>query len=289
MLKFDYLRPGSVKEACRLLAQHKEKAKVIAGGTDLMVQLRDEDKKLKDIAYVIDINHLKELKYIKKDGDYLRIGALTTHDEIYKSELINEAVPFLAQAVNTVGSPQIRHRGTIGGSICNASPAADPVPPLVALDAQLKLVSAKGEREVSLLSIFEKPYVTNLAPDELLVEVYFKGLPENTKTSFIKLGRRKALAIARMNIAAAITLDSEGKVVEARIAPGSVLPKPDRVRTAEELLLGKAPDQKLLEEAGRKVSEEMIKRSGIRWSTEYKKPVIEALTQRVINQALGVE
>lgn len=289
MMRFAYLRPASVQEACELLNKYGGAAKVIAGGTDLMVQIRDEDKKLAGLKYVVDISQLNGLRYIQGDEDVVRIGALVTHDQIYNSPMLRTAAPFLPAACNTVGSPQIRHRGTIGGSVCNASPAADPVPALVALDAGLKLESVRGVRVVPVTSVFEKPYRTNIAADELLTEISFKRLPAGAKTAFLKLGRRKALAIARMNVAVCLVLDGEGKVAEARIAPGSVLPKPGRVAAAEEVLVGKVPTAELLEEAGKKLAEEMVKQSGIRWSTPYKEPVIAVLTRRALQQALGVE
>ncbi|MBS3969797.1 MAG: xanthine dehydrogenase family protein subunit M [Clostridia bacterium] len=287
MIKHKYLRPRSLDVACQLLSETR--GKVLAGGTDLMVQLRAEDEKLKNINHVIDINHLKELSYIKKEDGYIHIGGLTTHQEIQESDLIQKEAAFLALAVSTVGSPQIRNRGTIGGSICNASPAADPLPPLIALNADVKLKSVRGERTLPLVSIFQKPYSTCLEPDEILVEISFKSLPETTKTTFIKLGRRKALAIARMNIAVALDFLADGTITEARIVPGSVFPTPDRVTAAEEFMLNKKPTVELIEQASKMVSEEMIKRTGIRWSTEYKQPVIENLTKRAIKQILGVE
>ena len=289
MMRFNYFRPASVKEACKLLNQHQSEAKVIAGGTDLMVQVRDEDKKLAGMKTVIDVSHINELRYIQEEGNVIRIGAIVTHDQIFRSPILKSAAPLLPEACNTVGSPQIRHRGTIGGSICNASPAADPVPALVALNAEVKLESVRGERVVPMVDIFEKPYKTNIGADELLTEISFKRLSDASKTAFIKLGRRKALAIARMNVAVVLELDDQGIVTEARIAPGSVLPRPGRVSEAEEVLIGQKPTAELIELASKKVSAVMIERSGIRWSTPYKEPVIAVLTRRALNQALGVE
>lgn len=289
MIRFDYCRPASLKEALELLAKYSGAAKVIAGGTDLMVQIRDDDQKLAGLKYVVDISHLNELHYIQGEKDSIRLGALVTHDQIYQSPMLQTAVPFLPEACNTVGSPQIRHRGTIGGSVCNASPAADPLPVLVALEAALKLESVRGVRVVPIVSIFEKPYQTNIAPDELLTEISIPRPAAGTRTAFLKLGRRKALAIARMNVAVSITLDQEGRVTDARIAPGSVLPRPGRVSAAEEVLVGNTPTGELIAAAAKKVSAEMINRSGIRWSTPYKEPVIEVLTRRALQKALGVE
>ena len=289
MFKYDYLRPASVKEACELLALHGESAKVIAGGTDLMVQIRDEDKKWANIKYVIDIAHLKEMKYIKEDDDSICIGALSSHTDIVKSQILQKYAPFFCEASSTVGSPQIRNMGTIGGSIGNASPASDPVPPLIALDAEVKVVGTSGERIVSLKSIFANSYKTTLKVDEIITEVSFKKIPIEAKSVFLKLGRRKALAISRMNVAVVVVVDSKGVVSDIRIAPGCIFATPDRVKIAEDVLLGKVPTRELLVEAGKKVSEEMINRTGIRPSTEFKKPAIESLTTRALSQALEVE
>ncbi|KUO49392.1 MAG: hypothetical protein APF76_08450 [Desulfitibacter sp. BRH_c19] len=287
MIMYNYLRPDTIEEACQLLAQSK--GKILAGGTDLMVQIRAQEEKLQDLKCVLDINQLKELNYIKKEDDHIYIGGLTTHHELQESELIQREAFFLSQAASTVGSPQIRNRGTLGGSICNASPAADLIPPLIALNADIKLRSIRGERKLPLISIFTKPYCTNIESDEILVEISFKILSETTKTAFIKLGRRKALAIARMNIAVALGIGDDGCIEEARIAPGSVFPTPDRVKVAEKILLNKKPTSELIAQASKLVSEEMINRTGIRWSTEYKRPVIETLANRALKQAWGVE
>lgn len=288
MFKYDYLRPASVKEACELLKKHGDSARVIAGGTDLLVQLRDEDEKWADIKYVVDLTSIDDLRYIREDGDKIRIGVLTTHTSIVNSKLLRENVPFFSEAASTVGSPQIRNRGTIGGSIGNASPAADPVPPLVALDAVVKIVGANGEREELLKSIIVKSYKTSLASDEIITEVSFNKLAPNAKSAFLKLGRRQALAISRMNVGVVVALDDKGAISDIRIAPGCIFATPDRVKIAEDVLIGKVPTEELIIEAGKKVSEEMINRTGIRWSTEFKKPAIEALTKRAIKKALEV-
>lgn len=289
MMTFKYFRPSSIKEACKLLDEYKDKAKIIAGGTDLLVQIRDKDKKIAGMQVVVDISALNEMNFIRKEGNLVHIGALTNHDNIHNSSLINELFSFLSEGCSTVGSPQIRHQGTIGGNICNASPAADAVPALVALDAKLRIESVDGMRLIEIADAFERPYVSKIAKNELLTEIIIEKLPENSKTSFHKLAKRKALAISRMNIAIAITVDQEGKVSDARIAPGCIFPTPVRVKKAEALLLGKVPTENLIHEASLAVSKEMIDRTGIRWSTEYKKPVIEAFTRRGIRKALGIE
>lgn len=289
MFKYEYLCPANLQEAYAMLSRHGSGARIVAGGTDFMVQIREQDKRWKGIEYVVDLTRVKGLDYISETEGYIRIGAMATHDQISRSPLLKDTVHFLSEASNSVGSPQIRNRGTIGGSICNASPAADPVPVLVALDAEVALASIRGIRVLPLKSIYKKANETNIEPDEILTEVRFKKLDTGTGNAFIKLGRRKALAISRLNVAVSIKLDKEGKAADVRISPGCIFATPDRVPAAEEVLLGKVPTDSLIAETGKKVSEEMILRTGVRWSTEYKKPVIEALTRRAVKQALGVK
>lgn len=288
MRDFKYLHPQSVSETLVLLDHYKEKAKILAGGTDLLVELR-KDQGSQVLEAVINIAHLEELIYIREDEGWIRIGANTTHTDLVKSAFLRKQVSALPDAASSIGSPQIRNRGTIGGNIMNASPAADIVPVLVALDAKLIFRSAQGKRQVAITEIFERPYKTNIPSEELLVEIAFKKLPSTNNSAFIKLGRRNALAIARMNVAVIIDQAEEGIIQDIRVVPGSTTPVPTRIKTAEDVLLGSKPTEKLIERAGLKVSEEMVKMSGYRWSTEYKKPVIEALTRRGIRKALGVE
>ncbi len=288
MLRFDYLKAVSIDNACELLSQYSGESRLIAGGTDIMVQIRKDDERLGNMKYIIDIGDVCELSYVESEGNTILIGAGLTHKEACSSALLKENVPFLVEAVNSIGSPQIRNRGTFAGNICNASPASDLIPVLVALDAKLRLKSMSGERVVEIASIFEKPYKTTISPDEMITEISFKKLPAETGTAFVKLGYRKAVTIARMNVAVCVTVE-DGVIADARISAGSVMPTPCRITSAEQILKGSRPAENLIESAAKEVSKEMIKRSGYRWSTEYKQPVIEVLTKRALKKALGVE
>lgn len=270
------------------MSQNGEKTRVLAGGTDLLVELRNLPVDSSDVKYILDISGIEELKGIREENGFLFIGPLVTHREICRSPMVKRYAPLLAKACSTVGAVQHRIVGTVGGNIINASPAADSVPALVALNAEVTFRSAERERRALLKDIFVKPNLTNIQPGELLTRIQFAKLPEGAKTGFIKLARRKALAISRMNIAVVVIL--EGEVVkDIRISPGSTTPLPDRIAIAEKVLSGKKPTEELIREAGKKVSEEMINRSGVRWSTPYKQPVIEALVSRALRQALGME
>lgn len=286
MQKLSYLKPQTLKEALGYLKEYGEKVKPYAGGTDLMVQLREGSSRLKDVEYLMDVQALPELRGIEVREDSIRIGAMTSHTEVNESEVLRKHVPFLSIASSTVGSTQIRNKGTVGGNICNASPAADTLSPFVALNARLVVVSVDGEREVMVKDAMEKAGKLKLAPYEMVTSILIDRI-DDYSTAFIKLGRRKALAISRMNAAVALKMEN-GVIAAARIAPGCVFSTPDRVEKAEALIVGKAPSAALFEEAGKAVSEEMIARTGIRWSTEYKKPVIEALIQRALCRAAGL-
>ncbi|NQT60601.1 MAG: FAD binding domain-containing protein [Bacteroidetes bacterium] len=272
-----------------LLNLYRGKAKLIAGGTDLMVEFRAEDKKVKDIELVIDTSHIAELKFIEVDDESIRIGSGITFREIWEDPALKKHAPFLCEACYSVGSPQIRNVGTIGGSIGTASPAADPVPALVALDGEITLVSSGGTRIVLLSELLVGAYKANIEPNELIVCVSFKMLNPEAGFSFVKLGRRKTLAIARMNVAAYVETDEEGKAVDVRIVPGSCMPTAFRITEAEKMLLGKEPGYELHAAIGKKVAEEMVKVTGRRWSTPYKEPVIASLVKRALNQATGVK
>ncbi len=280
--EFNLKRPLTLNEALSEYAAGSYK--IIAGGTDMIVEMRKE----KSIDFdILDISGIPKLKSIKKEGGKIIIGALSTFSDVFKNEIVQKEVPLLKEAVRNAGSLQIRNRGTIGGNICNASPAADSVPPLVALDAEVNLVSTKGQRTVKLDEFITRPYATNIKEGEILKSITFSP-PVCTGYHFYKLGRREALAISRMNVA--VMLNIKGGVIEdAVISPGSVMPFVGRVTEAEELLEGNKPSKELFEKAGLKVSGIMIKESGIRWSTEYKKPVIKEMVSRALNFAAGTE
>jgi CO/xanthine dehydrogenase FAD-binding subunit len=282
MHKFRFINPKSLVEALEYLNQYGKEAKIIAGGTDLLVQLRNEDDKLAGVRYLVNIDSLPNLRQIKIDEDYISIGTLVNHAEIASSKLIWAKVSFLSKAASMIGSPQIRNRGTIGGNLINASPAADTVPVMIALDADVILQSLTGSRKLPVRELFLKPYETCIRHDEILTEIKFKCLPEGSKTSFLKIGRRNALVIARLNIAVSLKTDEKGIIKDIRIAPGSVMPIPCRAIEAEKLLIGQTLNEEIINRASKKVADTMVEKSGIRASTIYKKPVIEAITRRAI-------
>lgn len=290
MFKYDYRRADSVEDVCRFRQELKEKGRIIAGGTDLMVQIKEQSSKWKEVPCILDITSLeKELRYVSEEGDTIRIGALSTHTDLEESKVIQKYLPFLGVACSTVGSPQIRNRGTIGGSICNASPAADPLTPLIAAEVEVEIAGLQGVRRKSLKEFYVGKGAIDLGEDEFLTAFLVKKPKEGSKMAFEKLGRRKALAISRLNASVLLHMDAEGCIDEAAVAPGCIFVCPDRVAKAEEILIGQKPSEELFEKAGAAVSEEMIARTGIRWSTEYKQPAVESIVCDALCQAAGIE
>lgn len=290
MFTYEFCHAKSIEDVCRFRKEYGSKGCIVAGGTDVMVQIKEKSRRWAEIECMMDLTSLdKELRYIREEGDCVKVGALSTHTDIAESEIIKKYAPFFGQASDSVGSPQIRNRGTIGGSICNASPAADPLTPLVALEANVEIAGLNGTREVPLVDLYVGRGKLGLGEDEFVTAFIFKKPEEGSLMYFQKLGRRKALAISRLNTSALLHLDAEGKIDKARIAPGCIFATPMRVVEAEEILLGKVPSEELFEEAGREVSRIMIEKTGYRWSTEYKQPAAEAVVSAALCNACGIE
>jgi len=272
MQKFHFINPKSLVEALEYLNQYGKEAKIIAGGTDLLVQLRNEDDKLAGVKYLVSIDSLSDLRQIKIYEDYISIGTLVNHTEIASSEIIWANASFLSKAASMIGSPQIRNRGTIGGNLVNASPAADMAVPLLTLGAIIKIESLREKREVKLKEFFLGQGKTVLQDDEMIVEIKFEKSDLNKNGYFIKLGQRNAMTIAIASIAVNLEV-RQNKIIRIRVAAGSVAPMPIRLTVVEEILKNKKINNRLLEEAINKVSEEVNPISDIRASTEYRRYV----------------
>lgn len=279
---FDYKIPKTIEEACDLLWKAKGKAKIIAGGTDLVIGLRNGDHAP---PFIIDITRIEELRKIEEKNGMVSIGAAITHSEIASSSLVKKYGKVLSDAASEIGSPQIRNVGTIGGNIVNASPAADTLPPLMVLNAMGRVASKDGMKDVPLVHLFQGPYQTNLKPHELLVQIIFPKLYPDVRSNFVRLARREAMAIARMSVAVILQIE-KNRIEDIRISVGSVTPTPQRMSEAEAFLRGKTPGEELLQKASLKISGPMVQQSGIRPSTSYKKPVVEYLFMRAMRKVL---
>jgi CO/xanthine dehydrogenase FAD-binding subunit len=279
---FEYKVPRTIEEACDLLWRAEGKARIIAGGTDLVIGLRNGNH---NPHLLIDITRIEELRKIEEINGSISIGAAATHSEIASASLVKKYGKVLSDAASEIGSPQIRNLGTIGGNIVNASPAADTIPPLMVLNAMGRVVSKEGIKEVPLVHLFKGPYQTTLKPHELLAQIIFLKLSSEVRSSFVRLARRDAMAIARISIAIVLQIE-KNRIEDIRIAVGSVTPTPQRMSEAETFLKGKAPDEEFIQKTSLKISETMIRQSGIRPSTSYKRPVVEALFVRAMRKAL---
>lgn len=266
----NYLQPPTLAEALRLLAQHAGQARVVAGGTDVLVELQ---RGIRPTGTLIDISKLHELKYIRRDDTHIRLGALATHNDVIASgDCVQAALP-LAQACWEVGAPQIRTRATVAGNLITASPANDTITPLLALDAEVVLLSTSGERVVALRDFFTGFRRTGLRPDELLSEIRFPALEGQRRGLFIKLGLRRAQAISVINIGIVLTLD-DGQVSDPRITLGCVAPTVIRASTVEAYLQGKRLTPDVCAEAGRLVTTDAAPIDDVRGSAGYRQIVL---------------
>ena len=278
MRPFDYIGCESIESALSALGAYAGDVRILAGGTDLLLELRRPGAP--SPKAIVDISRISPLRGITERDGEISVGPLTTHAEISRSALIRRTAGCLAGAAGCIGSPQIRNRGTIGGNVMNAATCADTVPPLVALGARLTLRSGEGERTIAAGDFFEKPYKTVARANEVLTSIRFAPLGPTVRPAFVKLGRRNAVSIARLSVAAVILRDAHGVITEARIVPGAALPVWKRMSEAEAMLTGEKASESLFAAAGRKVAEVMVGLTGRRWSTEYKEPVLTVLVRR---------
>lgn len=283
MPRFDYVRANTVAQALQLLADPAHVSRPLAGGTDVLVLVRNEKP---TFDRVVDISRVPEMKVIERRGDEIAVGAGVTFTEAAESPLLREFAAGLVEASLTVGGPAIRNAGTLGGNTVNAAACADSVPPLVCLDAVAHLRSLAGSRSLPVSEFIQGANRTGLQPGELLTHFTFAIPPDGTRHAFIKLGRRNAQAISRLSMAAAGRLDAQGRVDYVCLVPGAAMPRPQRFTEVEALLLGQTPDDALLAAAGRKTAEAMIAVTGRRWSTEYKEVAIQALAERALRRVL---
>jgi len=286
MKKFEFLSPSSMVEALGLLKEHGAKAKLIAGGTDLVVQMKE---KLVTPELVINLLNVPELMGMSKNGKRLRIGALVKHATLENSPLLRDGGEILAAAAHKLGSPQVRHLGTLGGNLCNASPAADTAPALLVLEGEATLVSQEKERRIPLESFFIGPGLTALKEDEILKEIFIPEVPANSSWAYLKLGRRKSLDLALVSVAVLLFLNPvAGTCQKARVALGAVSPTPLRARETERFLEGRKLEEKVIREAGKIAQGECRPISDIRASAEYRKEMVKVLVERAIKKSLGI-
>lgn len=275
-----YLRPVSLEAALRALREHGAAARIVAGGTDVLVELQ---RNVHPTRTLIDITALRELRYVRDAGDTIALGGLATHNDVLGSTLCRHSALPLVQACIEVGAPQIRTRATIAGNLVTASPANDTIVPLTALGAEIVLLSDAGERIVEVESFFEGFRKTVVLPHELIREIRVRKLRANERALFLKLGLRRAQAISVISIACVVAFDG-GEVREARIALGCLAPTIVRAPRAEKYLRGRRLDAATIERAAQLVCEDVSPIDDIRGSKEYRNVALGAFIQTALER-----
>jgi CO/xanthine dehydrogenase FAD-binding subunit len=284
---FQYHAARTLDDALKLLAEHRENARLLAGGTDLVLMMTD-----RAVApdHVIDINAIPELTRYEWTGDGgLTFGAATPFRRLETDGQVRDKLPGLAESASEVGSWQIRNLGTVGGNLATASPSAEIAPILLALDAEVELASTRGRRSLPLREFHTGVRRTVMEPDELLLEIRVPSAGQRSGSHYIKLKEREKMDIAFVGVASVIELEAgDGVVKSARIALGAVSPTPMRVAEAEAKLKGQKADDALLAEAGRLAAAAAKPISDVRASADYRREMVNVLTQRTLRQALEI-
>ncbi len=283
MTELEYLSPASIEQAISLLSEYGEKSRIIAGGTDLLAQMK---KKIVLLDVLINMKDIRNMDYIDYDEtDGLRIGTLTTIASIDKSPLIRSEFSILAQAASMLGTPTIRNQATIGGNLCNAAPSADTAPALLVLGTRLKIAGAGGEKIVPIEDFFTGPGQTIIKHGQMLTEIQIPNLPLRSGAAYIKQTRRRGADLAVVGVAAMVIM--EGAILrDVKIALGAVAPTPIRAKKAEEILKGAKLDDKLLEKASQAASCESSPIDDARSSADYRRKLIIVLVKRAVTQAI---
>lgn len=274
-----YFRPRTLSEALAFLADNGPGTEVVAGGTDVMVDLRAG---VLTPEFLLDVSRLEPLRGIALTEEGLAVGAAVTLAEIQRSPLIASHAPALQKSAVNFASRQIRNVATIGGNVAHCSPCGDTLPALVIHEARAVLASPRGEREVAVEEIASGPYLCALPKDELIIRFVLKPAAV-AFADFQKIGRRKELAIARMSMAYMANKNAAGRVSFLRFSLGSCTPTPRRLPQLEAMLLGQVPSAALLWEAGRVLAENTIAITGRRASAVYKEPAIQGLFMRMLH------
>jgi carbon-monoxide dehydrogenase medium subunit len=283
-MRFEYLEPASLSEAITLLDRYNNRAKIIAGGTDLVIQMRK--RKIRP-EYVIAISRLTELDYIRFAGNELQIGALTTISTLEKATELKEKYPAIPQMALQMATPGIRNMATLGGNLSNAAPSADSAPILIALSAKVKIKSPQGERILPLKDFCTGPGSTCLEKNELLTEIQIPLPPPHTGAVYLKQQARGAGDTAMAGVAIALTLEPQEEVCrEVTIVLGAVAAKPIRVMGAEQVLKGKKLEDKLLEESSVVASKWAKPKSDFHVPMAYRIAMVEVFTRRALREAL---
>jgi CO/xanthine dehydrogenase FAD-binding subunit len=274
----EYLAPAKLDDALKIKGQRGANARVIAGGTDLILRMRDG---VYSPELLLDLRKVS-LNTISSHSNHTHLGSYLTLTQILEHSQLEQSFPALLEACRQFAGPPIRNRATLGGNLVNASPAADLTPSLLAYDADIVLSSSTGERVISLADFFTGPGQTVMQSEEILTQIRLPKMPANTAASFIKLGQRRSMAISIVNLCTRITLDAGGMVSTARIVLGSVAATPVRALEAESLLTGRELTDDLIDQAASKAREATSPITDVRASEDYRSQMIVVLVRRAL-------
>jgi len=276
-------QPTTLQEASRLLKDKGAGGRFLAGGTDLVIAIKEKGLIPK---YVVDLKKVPGLSGIRgKAHGSIAIGALTTMREIETDSLLNKKYPFLCQSAAEVGSIQIRNRATVGGNMANATPSADVAPSLIALNATAKIVDAGGERIVALEKFFRGPGQTLMNPHEILTEIIIPKTSQQLVGEYIKFSPRDMMDLAYVGVAVAYNVAADKRCIGVRIVLGAVAPTPLRARNAEALLEGHLLTEELAAKVGTEAAQESKPISDVRSSADYRRAMVGAMTKRALLNA----
>lgn len=277
----EIITPKNLNDALNLLSGKEKNIHIIAGGTDVVPGLNQESNRFKDIRLLIDINRIPEVKGIHAEKEKISIGAAETFSDILQSEIIEKKFPLLWKSVSTIGSVQIRNRATIAGNFVNNAPCADTVPVLLVYNATIEIESQSSKREIGLNDFLSAPYKTKLNADEIVTRINIPFPSNEFRGDFYKLGRRRAVAISRITLA--LLMNSNDKIInEVRIASGAVTPIGTRFFDLEKFAKGKKADDEFMKQLSGKLGEQIIQVTGLRWSSEYKLPVVQQMFYQLL-------
>jgi len=264
----------------------QDNSRILAGGTDIVPGFIQQSSRFTSITNLIDINCIADLKAIKNVDGQVSIGSAITFAEIMKNELIQTHFPLLTKAASTVGSIQIRNRATVVGNFVNNAPCADSVPPLLVYDASIKIISPNGERNIPLNEFLLNPYETQLKKNECVTEIIIPAPKENFIGDFYKLGRRSAVSISRISLA--FLMHEENKFIkEFKIASGAITPIGKRFYEIENAFVGKEISSETFMEIASTLGEKVLETTGLRWSTDYKLPVVQQMLYQLLERNVG--
>jgi carbon-monoxide dehydrogenase medium subunit len=278
---FEYLRPKTIPEAITLLQQHGDDAKILSGGQSLIPMMK---LRIARPAWLIDINRIPGLSYIKADGGFLKIGGLTREAELEASPLIQSKYPILIDTAHVIADPQVRNLATVAGNLAHGDPANDHPATMLALGAQVVATGAKGERVIPIEEFFLSLFSTALQPGEILTEIRIPAPAPRSGGAYFKL-ERKVGDFATAAVAAQITLEGNGVVQKVGIGLTNVGPTPIKARQAEDFLRGKKLDEANIRQAGHLAADAAQPSSDLRGPAEYKKGLVKELTRRALARA----